>query len=86
MTHLSNGVDIWNKFHPKIIFNSEIEEFYAQENLTKEDFIFSFIGRMVKEKGVFELVEAFKNVFLEFPQAVLIGEILDSERDLASYH
>lgn len=86
--HLSNGVEIWNKFHPGKIKESDIERFYDQQNLTKEDFIFSFIGRMVREKGVFELVEAFKNISLTYPQAklLLVGEILESERDHESYH
>lgn len=85
--HLSNGVDIWNKFNPLLFTKPEIEQFLTQERLGNGDFIFSFIGRMVREKGIFELVEAFKRVVCEYPQAklLLIGGFLESERDQESY-
>ncbi|MFD1929259.1 glycosyltransferase family 4 protein [Sporosarcina siberiensis] len=85
--HLSNGVDIWNNFHKNQITNEEIENFRTESNLNDNDFIFSFVGRLVKEKGVFELVEAFKSLSTTFPQAklVLIGGLLESERDHGSY-
>ena len=86
--HLSNGVDIWNKFNTNIISQSETESFKKENSLNDNDFIFSFIGRLVKEKGVFELVEAFKSVVSRYPHAklVLVGGLLDSERDTESYN
>ncbi|MFC6040245.1 glycosyltransferase family 4 protein [Paenisporosarcina macmurdoensis] len=85
--HLSNGVDIWKKFNSSLVSINDIEQFYAKENITKNDFIFSFIGRLVKEKGIFELVAAFKRLSLKYPQAklILIGGLLESERDQYSY-
>lgn len=85
--HLSNGVDIWSKFHENQITVEEIEKFRNENSLSDDDFIFSFTGRLVKEKGVFELVEAFKSLSTCFPQAklVLIGGLLESERDRGSY-
>lgn len=85
--HLSNGVDIWNKFHESQISVEKIENFRSEINLREDDFVFSFIGRLVKEKGIFELVEAFKSLSEIYPQAklVLIGGLLESERDLGSY-
>ena len=85
--HLSNGVDIWNKFHENQITVEEIEKFRKENSLNEDDFVFSFIGRLVKEKGVFELVEAFKSLSMNYPRAklVLIGGLLESERDHGSY-
>lgn len=85
--HLSNGVDIWNKFHPRKVDITEIDSFYASQSLSHEDFIFSFTGRLVKEKGIFELVEAFKKISSKYPQAklLLIGGLPDGERDNLSY-
>lgn len=85
--HLSNGVDIWNKFHGDVITIEEIDTFRSENNLSVDDFLFSFTGRLVKEKGVFELVEAFKSLSEMLPQAklVLIGGLLESERDHDSY-
>jgi len=86
--HLSNGVDIWNKFNKHIISQSETETFKKENSLNDNDFIFSFIGRLVKEKGIFELVEAFKSVASRYPHAklVLVGGLLASERDTESYN
>jgi len=86
--HLSNGVDIWGQFHPELIPKYGIEHFLTQEGLSKDDFIFTFIGRMVREKGIFELVEAFKRIVREYPHAklLLIGGFLESERDQESFH
>ncbi|GEN81819.1 glycosyl transferase family 1 [Sporosarcina luteola] len=87
IVHLGNGVDIWNKFHERRITHEEIHDFRMENNLDDEDFVFSFIGRLVKEKGIFELVEAFKSLSDRFPQAklLLIGGLLESERDHESY-
>src|SRR5699024_8714779 len=48
---------------------------------------FSFVGRLVKEKGIFELIEAFKEVSKKHSNAklILIGGLLESERDHTSY-
>jgi glycosyltransferase involved in cell wall biosynthesis len=85
--HLSNGVDIWNKFHSNHISVEEIKSFKTENDLSEDDYIFSFVGRLVKEKGIFELVEAFKSLSKRFPKAklVLIGGLLKSERDHGSY-
>lgn len=85
--HLSNGVDIWNKFHGNMVSTAEIEKFYTDNKLRYDDFIFSFTGRLVKEKGVFELVKAFKSLSEKYPKAklLLVGGLLESERDHESY-
>lgn len=85
--HLSNGVDIWNKFNPVLIKEKTCSDFRREENIFKDDFVFSFIGRLVKEKGIFELITAFKNVTNNFPNAklLIIGGFLESERDQESY-
>lgn len=51
-------------------------------NLTKSDFIFGFVGRIVKDKGINELVHSFKKINEIFPKTklLLVGdfeEILD---------
>lgn len=86
--HLSNGVDIWNKFNPEIISNKIKYDLKRSIGLKEEELVFSFIGRLVREKGIFELVEAFKRIVERYPYAklLLIGGLLDSERDQESYN
>lgn len=43
-----------------------------QWNLSPNDFIFIFVGRLVKDKGINELVSAFVNVQSDFPSARLL--------------
>lgn len=85
--HLSNGVDIWNKFHADTVTDEEISRFHIENQVSSDDFVFSFTGRLVKEKGIFELVQAFKSLSPEYPNAklVLVGGLLESERDHGSY-
>src|SRR5699024_96453 len=85
--HLSNGVDIWEKFNPDRISLEESLSLREELSIQEEDFTFLFVGRLVKEKGIFELIEAFKQVNEKHPSTklILVGGLLDSERDLQSY-
>jgi glycosyltransferase involved in cell wall biosynthesis len=53
-----SGVDV-NRFQPSKIHRNLIRK---QLNIKDDCVIFLFVGRLKKEKGMFELVEAFKNV------------------------
>ena len=53
-----SGVDV-NRFQPSKAHRSLIRK---QLNIKDDCLVFLFVGRLKKEKGVFELVEAFKNV------------------------
>jgi glycosyltransferase involved in cell wall biosynthesis len=53
-----SGVDV-NRFQPSKIHRNLIRK---QLNIKNDCVIFLFVGRLKKEKGIFELVEAFKNV------------------------
>lgn len=83
--HLSNGVDIWNQFN--VDRYNDLEDMRPKLGLICEDVVFTFIGRLVREKGIFELLQAFNILHKEHPEAklMLIGGLLDSERDQESY-
>ncbi len=55
----------------------------AELGLDKKDKIVGFIGRLVQEKGVLELLEAMQQVVGEVPEAKLlvVGDTLMSDRD-----
>lgn len=84
--HLSNGVDIWNEFK---ISKFEYEELVELKNTLEiyNSFVFIFVGRLVKEKGIFELIEAFKEIYKTHKNAklLLVGGFIESERDTESY-
>lgn len=55
----------------------------AELGLGKKDKVVGFIGRLVREKGMEELLKAMGPVIKEFPQAKLlvVGDTLESDRD-----
>lgn len=78
---ISNGVDV-NQFNPdKIKMNTNV--FKNNLRLPSDSIILSFIGRPVKEKGILDLMEAFKRLSSDYANLylLLIGDTLFSERD-----
>ncbi|MGG3449093.1 glycosyltransferase family 4 protein [Domibacillus aminovorans] len=85
--HLSNGVNITNKFNMKLYSSKRLADLRQMLQIEENDFVFAFIGRLVKEKGVFELLEAFSKLAEEQKNVklLMIGGLLESERDQDSY-
>jgi len=81
--HLSNGIDIHEKFNPEKINQENIKTIKDELGIKEPDFVFSFVGRFVREKGIYELVEAFNklNETNQNVKLLLIGGLLESERD-----
>lgn len=84
--HIGNGVDITTKFNPDRINLKRIEELKQQLFIRKEDVVITFIGRFVKEKGIFDLIDSFQLLREKHNHVklLMIGGISNSERDLES--
>ena len=54
----SNGIDI-NFFSPSSISKAVLKKLRKELNISNEDFVFVFVGRIVKDKGINELLKAF---------------------------
>ena len=81
---ISNGVDTQESFNPINIEKDKINELYKEFNLERNDKIITFVGRLVKEKGVLDLLEAFNNINFNDETKVkmlMVGDIAQSERD-----
>lgn len=76
----SNGIDT-NFFNPNLFSVEQKDLLRDKLALKKEDFVFVFVGRLVKDKGINELVEAFEKVYEKNDKArlLLVG---DYEADL----
>lgn len=57
----SNGIDI-NYFNPLLYSEEQIKNKRKELGIDQEDFVFIFVGRIVKDKGINELVDAFNNL------------------------
>ncbi len=67
----SNGIDT-NYFDPGMFSEEDRKEKRAKLGIAQEDLVFIFVGRLVKEKGINELVAAFSKLNELRPQTSLL--------------
>ena len=67
----SNGIDLVY-FNPERVSKEQEMSFREKWNISKDDFVFLFIGRLVGDKGVNELVAAFEQLANKIPNAKLL--------------
>lgn len=62
---------------------SEIAALRSTLGATSDDVVIGFVGRLVREKGLFDLLAAFQRIAAELPalRLVLVGGALASDRD-----
>ncbi|WLD93005.1 glycosyltransferase family 4 protein [Alkalihalobacillus sp. AL-G] len=80
LIHIGNGVSS-EKFNPTLYDGDKIRQ---ELGLQKEDIVITFIGRMVIEKGIVELLQAFrsiKNKGFKQIKLLLIGGQVEGDRD-----
>jgi lipopolysaccharide/colanic/teichoic acid biosynthesis glycosyltransferase/glycosyltransferase involved in cell wall biosynthesis len=73
---ISNGVDLGR-------FNADTNEARTKLGLAQQDKVVGFVGRLVGEKGILELIEAMRRVIQTIPEAklIIVGDKLESDRD-----
>lgn len=54
-----NGVDTILQFNPKLVDKRKIEELRIKYGIKNNDFVIGYSGRLVRDKGIIELVRAF---------------------------
>lgn len=76
----TNGIDT-SFFSPSLIKLEEMQQLKLDLNIAPDDFVFVFVGRLVKDKGINELVTAFEDLHKLNSKAklLLVG---DYESDL----
>lgn len=67
----SNGVDT-DRFDPKLFNESEKQELRQTLGIEKKDYVFIFVGRLVTDKGINELIEAFQKISDNYKNARLL--------------
>lgn len=55
-----NGIDTENKFNPQKQDTHLIENIRKELSIKEEDFVIGYVGRLVKDKGINELISAWK--------------------------
>ena len=67
----SNGIDT-QYFSTSYFTEADRNELKAQLNISPDDFVFIFVGRLVGDKGINELVEAFKSLPKDYSDSKLL--------------
>jgi glycosyltransferase involved in cell wall biosynthesis len=80
----TNGVDT-DHFDPSLFDETQKAALRESLGFDKDDFVFVFIGRIVKDKGMNELMQTFNKLNLEYPNTklLLVGPYEDHLNPLA---
>lgn len=70
---LKNSIDV-NQFKKRLALK-EKEELRSKLNIKKDDFVVLYCGRLIKEKGVLELINAINNTKKDDIKLLIIGSI-----------
>lgn len=76
-----NGIDAVGVFNPKVLDTSKMDEIRKKWGVPKDAFVIGYTGRMVQDKGIEELVAAFKRIEEKYPKTILLLVGMLEERD-----
>lgn len=82
---ISNGIDLKDKFNYDEVNQQDIKLLKQKYNIKKDDLIITFIGRLVAEKGIVDLLEAVERVKYQNIKVFIIGDTHPSERDTTTF-
>lgn len=76
-----NGIDLGH-FRKDVFTKEELQKLKAKIGISRDDFCFIFVGRLVCDKGINELVQAFSKLIVKHPSVklILVGQF-ENERD-----
>jgi glycosyltransferase involved in cell wall biosynthesis len=60
-----NGIDI-DYFNPEVYSDSFKTDFKVKLGIGRSDFVFIYVGRLVRDKGINELIKAFSNLCISY--------------------
>lgn len=69
-----NGIDL-TFFDPSLFSQQDRDSLKRQLKILPEDFVYIFIGRLVKDKGINELIRAFKKIDTIKAKLLLVGSL-----------
>lgn len=76
-----SGIDTQGKFNPDLLIEKKRQEMLQTVGISPNDFVVGYCGRLVRDKGIIELVEAFDLFRQKLPNAKLLLVGMFEERD-----
>ncbi|WP_462211474.1 glycosyltransferase family 4 protein [Staphylococcus hominis] len=80
--HISNGIDLDNKFNINNTSKTTIDNLKSKYNIKNNDIVVTFIGRLVREKGILDLLNSYKLLKSKNVKFIIIGSLPQGERDV----
>lgn len=84
----SNGVDTIHKFNPSLVSEEVVGQIRKELDLSENDFVIGFCGRLVRDKGIVELLDGFQEIKKRHPdksiKLLIIGN--PEQRDALPQH
>ena len=81
MMAIGNGVDVSVRFNPSNINQHIKQELYDKLNIHKDDIVVTFIGRLVEEKGILDLLKSY-NYIKSKVKFIIVGDKFQGDRDI----
>lgn len=81
MMSIGNGVDVSVRFNPSNINQHIKQELYDKLNIHKDDIVVTFIGRLVEEKGILDLLKSY-NYIKSKVKFIIVGDKFQGDRDI----
>lgn len=78
---IGNGINLDNKFNIDKFSEGHTEALRKKYKIGENDIVVSFIGRLVKEKGILDLLESYKHLESKNVKFLIIGSLPQGERD-----
>lgn len=82
---ISNGIDLNEKYNYMIKDVSIKEKLKQQYNIPENNIVITFIGRLVKEKGILDLLESINYLKSRNVTFVIMGGLPEGERDVDTF-
>ncbi|TDM15069.1 glycosyltransferase family 1 protein [Macrococcus bovicus] len=82
---ISNGIDLENKYNYKLKTEIEKENLRKKLEIPDDHLIVSFIGRLVKEKGIVDLLDAYSLLKEKNITIIIMGMLPHGERDTTTH-
>ena len=79
------GIDTQKKYNPSSIDPKKLASYRSQYGLSENDFVIGYTGRLVRDKGIIELIDAFDRLPEELHAKLLLVGMFE-ERDALPEH
>lgn len=79
--HISNGIDVNNQFNIELINKDNLTNIKKELEIETSDIVVTFIGRLVKEKGILDFLDSYNKLSSNNIKYIIIGGLPEGERD-----